>query len=171
MSATQPRAGMLWAVKRSFQNYVAALPDARRSVTGGAMVTADQEFLFSLVADGSDARLDPGSRVRFGGDVRFSGHDGMLFVVVADPEIRVSSDGSAVVGVDTFVPGVPGIQNIDLVTLTLNPPERSNGYLIWADLPACLTEAGAELFNGVYAAGDALDPVSVLLPAPSFAAS
>ncbi|MEV0184295.1 HtaA domain-containing protein [Streptomyces sp. NPDC050625] len=46
---------------------------------------------------------------------------------------------------------------LDLVTLRLAPDEEGG----WSGTDVQLTEAGVGLFNHVYAAGDAFDPLTV----------
>jgi hypothetical protein len=162
---------MLWAIKRSFQHYIASLPDGVRSVTDGAATAADQEFLFPLIGGVELERMAPGTRLRFVGDVRFRGHGGMLFLVFADPEVEIVSTDSAILSVKTHVPGSAELQRVDVASLRLPAMEKTEGYLLWAGIIAVLTTAGADLFNGVYEAGTALETVSILLGRDELSAS
>jgi hypothetical protein len=138
---------MRWAVKRQFLRYIARMPDGRCSVTDGATVAGD-EFLFE--SDASSA-TEPGV-LKYRGDVRFSGHHGLLFLRIADPWLE-TRDGA----VTLTIAADP--DRVTLATLEIRPDTHGR-----AGVDLRLTEAGSELFNQVYPAGSPLDDLAVLDP-------
>lgn len=87
-------AGLSWAVKRSFQDYVAASPE-------GSIVPSDEariegrSFFFPL---DTIERDDDGSirELRFRGGITLSAHDGYLAVSIAAPVIYVEKNSAAI---------------------------------------------------------------------------
>ncbi|MFC9059216.1 HtaA domain-containing protein [Streptomyces sp. NPDC057074] len=151
--------GLLWTVKSSFLRYVATMADGRCSVTDGADVVPSDDggpgrFRFAL--DGVETE---GSVVtaRFRGDVRFSGHHGMLFVRIADPVLAFDDSGRG----QLSVTDAEGTERLPLVELTLN----AAGDGRWHGTEARLTEAGSDMFGGVYPEHEPFDDLTLDLPA------
>jgi hypothetical protein len=86
--------GLQWAVKHSFLAYVARAAGGRAYVDRGALVTSENEVVFPFEQEPQPADRT-GSTLRFGGQVLFVAHGGLLYVRIADPTIRLS-DGSGV---------------------------------------------------------------------------
>ncbi|MGW2169483.1 HtaA domain-containing protein [Streptomyces sp. NPDC001705] len=156
---TGPSAGLLWTVRSSFLRYVATMADGRCSVTDGADVVPSDDggpgrFRFAL--DGVEA---DGTTVtaRFRGDVRFSGHHGMLFVRIADPVLTFDDLGRGQLSVAAA--DEPG--HLPLVRLTVT----AAGADRWRGTEVRLTEAGSELFGGVYPRQEPFDDLALTLPA------
>jgi hypothetical protein len=98
----------------------------------------------------------------FGGDVRFTGHFGMLFVRIALPVLTLR-DGRA----ELTVAGQSeeeAAERVSLVTLHLEAEPAPEGVEMWSGTDVRLTEAGAALFNDVYPAGEAFEPFTLTLP-------
>lgn len=141
-----------WSVRTSFFQYLAGLRDARVSVSDGAALTADDPQLVLYPAD--PARSDD-DVLAFRGDLRLGGHGGLLFVRLANPRIRLGTP--AVLSVDDPLTEDCSGPRLDLVTLRLT----ADGEGGWSGTEVKLTAAGTGLFNNVYAAGDAFDPLTV----------
>jgi hypothetical protein len=156
--------GLRWGIKKSFIDYVRRMPDGKGWVGDGAMPMGSHEILYA--PDGAGRRpLDDGTVERFWtfrGDVRFSGHAGMLFVQVASP-VLTEVEGVAqltVVNPD----GTDGPERLSLVTLRLDRGPAPDGFELWNGTDVRLTEAGTALFNDVYPPGEQLEPLTVVLP-------
>jgi hypothetical protein len=158
------RAGLRWGIKTSFVDYVRRMPDGKGWLGEGAVPVGPYEVLFPPLEVGSRT-MDDGTVERFWafrGDVRFSGHAGMLFVQVASP-VLTEIDGAARLTVaDPAAPDGP--EGLHLVTLRLAREPGPHGYELWRGTDVRLTEAGTALFNDVYPAGEPLEPLTVLLP-------
>jgi hypothetical protein len=156
--------GLRWGIKTSFVDYVRRMPDGKGWLGDGALPVGSHEVLFAPHEAGSRPTQD-GTVERFWafrGDVRFSGHAGMLFVQVASP-ILTEIGGAAHLTVAN-PPGTDGPERLHLVTLRLERESVPDGFEVWRGTDVRLTEAGTALFNDVYPAGEPLEPLTVLLP-------
>jgi hypothetical protein len=156
--------GLRWGIKHSFIDYVRRMPDGKGWVGDGAMPIGSHEILYAPegaewgpTADGTVERS-----WTFRGDVRFSGHAGMLFVQVASPILTVL-DGAAQLTVAN-PPGTDGPDRLPLVTLRLDREPAPEGIEVWRGTDVRLTEAGTALFNDVYPPGEPFEPLTVVLP-------
>jgi Htaa len=152
------RPGLSWGVKGSFTRYIDSMPDGRRGAGHGATEAGYGVYFFEL----DDASgYDPARRkgiVKYRGDLRYKGHGGMLFVMIADPWVEFREAGAALTIIDAeHWPNKE--RRIELATLV--PGESDTGRFPrgWEQWDAQLTPAGAEVFNSVYAVGDLLEPV------------
>ncbi|MGI5519111.1 HtaA domain-containing protein [Streptomyces sp. CA-106131] len=144
-----------WSVRTSFFQYLAGLRDGRASVSDGATLTADDPQLVVYPADPDRSDDDV---LAFRGDLRLGGHGGLLFVRLANPRIKLGTPAApAVLSVDDPLTEDGSGPRLDLVTLRLAADEEGG----WSGTDVKLTEAGVGLFNHVYAAGDAFDPLTV----------
>lgn len=154
----QTRPGMSWGVKHSFARYIDAMPDGRRGAGHGATETERGVYFFEL-DDTSDYDSASGwGVIRYRGDVRYAGHEGMLFVMIVDPWIEFR--GSAAVLTVLDAEHWPNRERrIELATLT--PDDSATQQLPegWAHLTAQLTPEGSAVFNDVYPVGEILEPV------------
>jgi hypothetical protein len=168
-STTVPDAGQAieagsldWGVKASFRTYIAG-PVANGSVTpsAGAIGNADGTFRFPL-GDGTFDDVDH-LAAAFAGSVRFAGHDGALDVTFANPRVTIDGDDGALV-VDVLNGGQRtdgvALAALDLAGVTAT---RDGDDLVLAGIPATLSSTGAPSFGGFYQAGDALDPLTMVL--------
>lgn len=154
MMATSTATGLVWAFKRSFVQYIAQMPDGRMSVTGGADVDGMNFHFETLsVAGNSDS-----GTLAFRGDVRFAGHGNLLFVGIADPVI-VFDGGDAIVTVQLPSNVQGATERIDLASGSLALTERQDQLERYTVSGLGLTEAGSELFGGVYPPGEQLDDI------------
>ena len=157
-----------WGIKRSFISYLSRLPDGSVSADAGASIVSGSYFQFEpdgggsaadaeARAAGAPADLAPAGVRKFRGQVRLSGHHGMMSLFVADPWLEFSADG-AVLSVEDpqRVPGSGG--RLELLRLTA-PGALDVAGTGWTELPAQLAPGAVELFNGQYAAGEEMDPV------------
>ncbi|WP_236794671.1 HtaA domain-containing protein [Amycolatopsis sp. GM8] len=165
-SATQaedmpiPPYGLRWGVKTSFVGYVARMPDGQAYLGEGAAVNERNELIFPL-SEETPAEADAEQAFAFGGDVRFSGHFGMLFVRIAEPRIAVRGGEAELTVVD---PESEEDKRLRLVTFTLTGPETEDGTERWEGADVRLTAEGVELFGDVYQAGEPFEPLTVTVP-------
>ncbi len=145
-----------WGVKASFVSYVQG-GIAKGAVSGGW-------------GSGSGAySTETGNgRVSFGGSMHFTGHSGALDLTLSNPRVRVTGSSAQLI-LDVSSKGFNGspdvnASGVNFATLSLSDASTSGSSISWTNAPATLTSAGAEAFAGFYAAGDALDPVSIRFP-------
>ncbi|MEU9237488.1 HtaA domain-containing protein [Streptomyces subrutilus] len=178
LPATVARAGTVqggrldWGIKSSFQSYVTG-PVAQGSfkLRSGAATVGGSLFRFHT-ATGS---YDPASgafEASYSGGVAFQGHqkpDGSydLDMTVSRPTVKIDG-GSGTLYVDVSskakdTGAVSSRSQVPFATLGLRGVDMkgATGPLTLTNVPATLTEQGAEAFAGYYAAGAQLDPVSL----------
>ncbi|MEZ0163655.1 HtaA domain-containing protein [Kineococcus sp. LSe6-4] len=149
--------GLVWALKRSFTDYVESMDDGVVEVAGGATRLPDGSFHFPPLPSPDPAVL------RFGGTVTCSGHQGMLVVRWADPEVLDHGGRRWLTVADEDEPG--GRRTfLDLGGGT------TDGATVRHPRPV-LTALGAEVFFDTYRPGTVFDPVLLVLgtgaPAPA----
>lgn len=141
---------LCWAFQRSFVDYVARLPDGRIAAADGAEVLDDGSFAFPAAEAAEEAT---GAR-RFAGSISFTGHHGMMAVTISAPALLpgARADSPALLTIeDPFEPG----QRMALATVA---PDAAAPRL---------TEQGADLFQGIYPQGMALEPLLLDRPTPT----
>ena len=154
-SSSRTAGSLTWGVASDFRSYVTG-PIAKGSVSVSNGATAGSGgyrfFQRTSQATGRDARGATG----YGGTVTFSGHAGALNLRLADPTVTVGANGRGTLSVV-----VDGSRR-DFATLDLRAARvsRSGEDVTYSGAPATLTAGGASAFQGFYAAGRALDPVT-----------
>ncbi|PRY00391.1 HtaA domain-containing protein [Allonocardiopsis opalescens] len=159
-----------WGVKESFRDYV----------TGG-IAHGGWELLDGATESGGVFRfgsgtgeVDPSQRTltaAFTGGVRFTGHDqgdGPLLDLTVE-NVSVSVDGdTGTLRADVSSRSLDGGEpfegeQVELAALDLSGIafDEAEDLVVLTGVPAVLTEEGAAAFAGFYAAGEALDPVSL----------
>jgi hypothetical protein len=165
--APEPAAGgsLRWAVSSAFARYVTGpIASGSIAVSGGA-TQAGGRYQFGQ-ADGStfDPATGVGS-VGYRGAVRFTGHNGILDVTVADPQLRVTGRDTAALYVTS------GGASVHLADVDLRRAVRTQiGQTVtFADAPTTLTADGrARVFGGN---ATTLDPLTVTIGSPALAPS
>lgn len=152
-----------WGVKASFRSYVAG-PIAHGAITVSGGARADGGgYRFGQSATTADPPRAIGTST-YRGQVRFSGHSGVLDLAMSSPRVQVTSSRSAVLSM-----AVSGFGRVQLASLDLGDGRRSAGsdWVGWSGVPTRLTAAGAKVFSyqgsAFYPAGTALDPVSFVI--------
>lgn len=160
-----------WGVKASFRNYIEHGPAAGSiETTDPAERNEDGTFRFDL-GTGLDVVESDDLFAPFSGGVRFRGHAGALDLVITEPRIDIDgTTGTVVVDAVSKELESPEPQTFDdvvLATLDLRTvtPTADDDRVRYADIPATLTEDGADAFGGFYEAGEALDPVTFVVTA------
>ena len=162
-----PPHGLRWGIKASFVAYVRRMPGGRSTISHGAGATG-AEVLYAFDPTPPDATSPGTARAwAFTGDVRFAGHGGMMFVRLATPWLEVDADGGARLSIEDPYqrPDAPRVPLADLTLARHSSPEvDADGVELWASHDVRLTAEAVELFNDVYAAGEPLDPLTVVVP-------
>lgn len=163
-----PPPGLTWGIKRSFVKYLSYLPDAAVSAADGADIVNGSFFNFA--PDGGD--FDPSTglgTLQFKGDVRLSGHGGMMRVRLLNPWVTVTGAG-AELGVSghasdtpSRIPTIPPV----LAELSAGTPLLTEGRLLWLDLTTRLSADGTGVFNDQYPLGQEMDPLFIHVPGPA----
>lgn len=155
--------GLRWGLKRSFLEYVRRMPDGKGWVGNGAVPIAGDEMFFSYDAEQSQPAEagEPGTVYAFAGDVRFSGHFGMLSVHIVRPWLQVDGDSAVLTIADSDGRRRPLVRaQLQQVQLA----EASPASAIIAGTAVRLDEAGVELFNDVYPAGEPFEDFVIQVP-------
>ncbi|MFC7876306.1 HtaA domain-containing protein [Isoptericola sp. NPDC057391] len=130
---------MVWGVKASLVQYTQAMPDGRVETADGVEATA------------AGFRFPPADEpLAFRGSVTFTGHGGMMRVVLADPRLVETADGWDLTVRDDGVPG----GRLRFATLEALAPDADGGRRATRTR---LTADGADLFFGPYVEGTQLD--------------
>lgn len=154
-----------WSIKQSFLTYLSGLADSSQSVSAGAERLDIGAYRFPLI-HGSDYDAGSGLGVlRFGGDVRLGAHGGAMLVMIAAPWVvfcasaaGVAASLSAYTVIDVSPPRRVDIADRGTVDV------REDGTLLRVS-GLVLTEAGRELFGGVYPPGTEVDAMYIRLGA------
>lgn len=152
-----------WGIKRSFISYLSRLPDGSVSAEAGASIVSGSYFQFEPEGGGPAVGAAAPAEVRkFRGQVRLSGHHGMMSLYVADPWLEFGGAGAVLSVADPQQPAGSG-GRLELLRLAV-PVWPEVGWpdpagTDWRELPARLSPAAVEFFNGQYEAGEEMDPV------------
>ncbi|MCX6501398.1 MAG: HtaA domain-containing protein [Microbacterium sp.] len=150
-----------WAISRAFTSYVVGdIARGAIAVSGGA-TSSGNVFQFGQAA-GSTFDGTTGT-VSYVGSVRFTGHNGVLDVTIANPQIRFTSATSASLYVTS------GGRQVEFATLNIGAGARNeaNGATTFANVPTSLTSAGLNQVLSGYAT--TLDPITFTIGAAAAA--
>lgn len=157
-----------WGIKQSFREYVKGpIAQGQIEVSGGATEAEDGTFKFPVESGTYDLTTHT-VEVQGIGTVHFTGHYSggvpALDVTFSNPRVIVGKDSVVYAdvidksfGADNSYPG----SEFALLDASTIKPASANEAVTLNDIPAELTEEGAQSFAGFYAAGDELDPLSL----------
>ncbi|MCM2414471.1 HtaA domain-containing protein [Streptomyces sp. RKAG290] len=153
-----------WGFKESFRKYIGAA--GKITVKDGA-TQADGNGVFTFVhGKGTYDTATHGTDTAFEGGVNFSAHRGVLDITLSDVKLSTAGKGGAITA-DVATP--QGTQNdVAVAALDLSavqPGQGAGGAMVFKDIPAKLTKAGSEAFNGQYKEGEVLDPATLTVKA------
>jgi hypothetical protein len=156
--------GLLWGIKSSFVGYVGRMPDGRSVLEAGARSLDAGRIVFPPLRSAWRTTLDNAEERfwEFGGSVCFSGHFGMLHVLIASPTIAVRDGIGEMTVADPFA--TESGERLVLANLTLQAQPAPPGLLIWTSTEVLMSPQASELFNDVYQAGEPFDPLTLVLP-------
>jgi len=158
--AVEPPATMSWSIKKSFWDYVRDA-DGEVSTIGGARIRgAEVEFPANPETDDDDSSLrdDTSHVVRYCGGVKFTAHYGMLTVIIQDPWVETTANGTLLTIHDGESEGTP--TRIVFATLYPQDPIESDNFIAFREVPTSLSPQGSALFSFNYQAGSELEPIS-----------
>jgi hypothetical protein len=160
--SSSPSIGLAWGVKGSFLTYLKHLPDREIYVGEGASVSGDR-FHFPAGSEGGeyDVGQDKGL-LKFAGDVRFSGHFGMLYVVFHDPWLEIKGRQGTLTVTDPAALHDHS-RRIPLFNLSLPAPVVSPGEARWSQISTALRPEGVAMFGDTYAPGESFAPMDVVV--------
>lgn len=166
VQAADGSASLTWGIKQSFVSYISG-PIAHGSISTSGNASGTYPFTWTAGASTLNADASAGS-ASFTGAVAFTGHGGQLDVTVANPRVEVSGTTGmlfADVVSKSLSSGQPvSYPGVALAALTLPAPSISAGVATWTGVSASLTAAGVPAFAEFYAAGTALDFLSLSAP-------
>ncbi|MFJ3394235.1 HtaA domain-containing protein [Leifsonia aquatica] len=159
-------ASLNWGVKTSFRNYISG-GIANGSWTLAGVTYSGGQYGWS----GGKGTFNPDETrglVRYSGSVSFTGHDGVLNLVLSNLAIRVTSPTQATLIADvhsTDMAGKPSdFSGVSFATIALGGGTASGSTFSVDGAATALTADGAKAFAGFYNAGEALDPISFRFP-------
>ncbi|WP_025156289.1 HtaA domain-containing protein [Leifsonia aquatica] len=159
-------ASLDWGVKTSFRNYISG------GIANGSWTLAGVTYSGGQYGwTGGKGTFNPDETrglVRYSGSVSFTGHDGVLNLVLSNLAVRVTSPTQATLIADvhsTDMGGKPSdFSGVSFATIALGGGTASGSTYSVDGAATALTADGAQAFAGFYKAGDALDPISFRFP-------
>ncbi|MFE7354522.1 HtaA domain-containing protein [Streptomyces sp. NPDC057543] len=152
-----------WGVKESFRAYLASsFSGGKIAVKNGATQAPDNGVFTFVNGKGTYDTATHGTDTAFEGGVNFYAHGGVLDITLSDVKLATTGTGGAIT-VDVTTPeGTRDDVAFAALDLSAVKPGRgADGAMVFKDIPATLTKAGSEAFNGQYKEGDALDPATL----------
>lgn len=153
-----------WGFKESFRKYIGAA--GKITVKDGATQAAGNGVFTFVNGKGTYDMTTHGTDTAFQGGVNFSAHGGVLDITLSDVKLSTAGKGGAITA-DVATP--QGTRNdvavADLDLSAVKPGQGAGGAMVFKDIPAKLTKAGSEAFNGQYQAGEVLDPATLTVEA------
>ncbi|MFC8929897.1 HtaA domain-containing protein [Streptomyces albidoflavus] len=174
VAAEAPRAGapvmdltdgtLNWGVKESFRRYVNG---GGTITTSGGATQAEGNGPFTFVGGTGkyNEAGDHGVNVALDGSVKFA-YPAHHFTITIDDLKVVTVGNTGFIKADVTLDDDTQ-DDIDLATVDLAAATKgdSRTELVYKDIPTTLTADGAKAFNGMYKAGDALDPATLSVKA------
>lgn len=156
---------LVWGVKDTFRAYVSgSIANGDWQASDGASYSTP---LFTWATPTGEIDADTGTgTISFVGTVRFTGHEGVLDLTIANPTIELFGDGTGRLFMDARSNDPQGQLKIDetqvhfadLAGISATAP--SSGVYEFTNAQATLTAPGADAFGAFYEGGDQLDPIS-----------
>ncbi|MFK0176460.1 HtaA domain-containing protein [Streptomyces xanthochromogenes] len=154
-----------WGFRESFRKYIAAA--GRITVADGAKQAAANGVFTFTGGTGTYDTATHATRNAFKGGVRFEAHGGVLDIELSDLKVATTGTKGAITA-DITTKDQSGKDQVkddvalaDLDLSKVRPGSGAGGAMVFKDIPAALTKAGAAAFNGQYKEGDPLDPATL----------
>ncbi|MCW2288788.1 Htaa protein [Leucobacter luti] len=141
-----------WGVRDKFRSYVTG-PIAKGKITLTKPATGTNVYKFPQVSND----WKPGTRtgtVQFAGNVNFWGHDGVLDLNLANPEIVIGSDPKKAQLLVPYGKGKLTIADIDLTATNAAPQVRADGSIRYAGTKVTLNKDGRDVYFQGYMTED-----------------
>ncbi|MEV7086762.1 HtaA domain-containing protein [Streptomyces sp. NPDC093085] len=150
-----------WGVKESFRKYVTGIAAGTITPADGATQAAGNgPFTFT---EGTGT-YDPATHAvttAFDGSVRFTSAAHGFDIKISDIKLVTSGTTGAIEADVTLNGDTQDDIEFAAIDLTDVAPDNADGTMVFADIPATLTAAGAKAFNGMYPEGTALDSATL----------
>ncbi|MFI0943719.1 HtaA domain-containing protein [Streptomyces sp. NPDC021020] len=154
-----------WGVKQSFRSYVTGAAQGTITTADGATANSDGTFRFTA-GTGSYDTATHAVTVTFKGSVEFASTAHGFDITLGD--LKVATQGTSGTLTADVTAGGSTADDVEFATLDLSgvrPGSGADGAMTFDGIPAALTAAGAQAFNGMYVAGTALDPADLAVKA------
>jgi hypothetical protein len=162
-ACTVEGATLQWGYKESFRTYI-------EGIAKGGWTLTDVEYRYpDYVWESGTGSFDDKTLagvITYGGSITFTGHDGTLNTTLGNARLELAGDkGYLVFDVSGTTQDGESVDQkaVRLAEFALGDAAVVDGKLSLDAIPTTLTEAGAAAF-GTYAAGEALDPVTAVIP-------
>ncbi|WP_205820246.1 MULTISPECIES: HtaA domain-containing protein, partial [unclassified Microbacterium] len=162
-ACTVEGATLQWGYKESFRTYI-------EGIAKGGWTLTDVEYRYpDYVWESGTGSFDDKTLagvITYGGSITFTGHDGALNTTLGNARLELAGDkGYLVFDVSGTTQDGQSVDQkaVRLAEFALGDAAVVDGKLSLDAIPTTLTEAGAAAF-GTYAAGEALDPVTAIIP-------
>ncbi|MFB7852463.1 HtaA domain-containing protein [Streptomyces sp. NPDC056053] len=156
-----------WGLKESFRKYLAApFSGGKITVQDGATQASGNGVFTFVDGKGTYDKATYATDTAFKGGVHFYAHDGELDITLSDVKLATAGTGGAIT-VDVTTPKGTS-DDVKFAALDLSgvkPGQGADGAMVFEDIPATLTKAGAEAFQGQYKEGEVLDPATLSVKA------
>lgn len=153
-----------WGFKESFRTYIGAA--GKITVEDGATQAGGNGVFTFVNGKGTYDMTTHGTDTAFEGGVNFSAHGGVLDITLSDVKLSTAGTGGAITA-DVATPSgtANDVAVADLDLSAVRPGQGAGGAMVFKDIPAKLTKAGSEAFNGQYKEGEVLDPATLTVKA------
>lgn len=158
-TTTTNHAGLRWAIKRSFQDYVRRLPDGQAAFDENVTATDGGELVWTTASTSTTEGAT--QTIKFAGELRFGGYRGLLFVRVCDPWLEIQGTSGVLTVADPQL--TDESLRVPLVTFSVDAQDLSAGT--WTGHDVRLTAEGVDIFNNVYKVNEEFDPFHVSIDA------
>ncbi|MEU9847134.1 HtaA domain-containing protein [Streptomyces sp. NPDC047985] len=156
-----------WGVKASFRKYLASpFSGGKITVKDGATQAPDNGVFTFVNGKGTYDTATHATATAFEGGVNFYAHEGALDITLSDVKLFTTRTGGAITADVTTAQGTRDDVEFASLDLTgVKPGQGEGGAMVFTDIPATLTKAGSEAFDGQYKEGDALDAATLSVKA------
>jgi hypothetical protein len=156
-----------WGFKESFRKYLAApFSGGKITVRDGATQAPDNGVFTFVDGKGTYDTATHATDTAFKGGVHFYAHDGELDITLSDVKLATAGAGGAITMDVTTPKGTSDDVKFAALDLSgVKPGRGTDGAMLFEDIPATLTKAGAEAFQGQYKEGEVLDPATLSVKA------
>ncbi|MFI9624428.1 HtaA domain-containing protein [Streptomyces sp. NPDC052042] len=156
-----------WGVKGSFRTYLSSpFAGGKITVKDGAVQAPDNGVFTFVNGKGTYDTATHATATAFEGGVHFYAHSGALDITLSDVKLSTTRTGGSITADVTGPEGTRDDVEFASLDLTgVKPGQGEGGAMVFKDIPATLTKAGSEAFNGQYKEGDALDPATLSVKA------
>ncbi|MDY2941772.1 MAG: HtaA domain-containing protein [Varibaculum sp.] len=155
---------MTWGVKESFTTYIRGKIAKGGWTLGGGSTWNGSAFTFPTSSGTYNTRSASGT-FSFGGSVHFTGHEGVLDVILSNPSLVVNGSSAALYVNATTSSATTGqktdMGRVHFANVALSGVSVKGTQLNAKSNSVTLTDTGAKAFAGFYKTGQALDNLSV----------